>query len=89
MQIYNHPKKTQSYKLYCTVVLNLNTFLLDGFFKIDDNDYPIDLNVKSNNFLIKPFSAIGEEVLQNFEGYFDSNFNISGTFYKPNFEGYL
>ena len=68
---------------------NLNTFHLDGFFKIDDNDYPIDLNVKTNNFLIKPFSAIGEEVLQNFEGYFDSNFNITGTFYKPNFEGYL
>ena len=64
-------------------------YAIKGFFKIDDNDYPIDLNVKTNNFLIKPFSAIGEEVLQNFEGYFDSNFNITGTFYKPNFEGYL
>ena len=61
----------------------------DIFFKINDNDYPLTFNVETNKFLISPFSAIGENVLQNFKGYFDSNFTVTGSFYKPNFKGYI
>ena len=48
-----------------------NIFIVDGSFQIKDDDFPVNLNVISKNFKIKPFSAIGEDVLQNFEGYFD------------------
>ena len=66
-----------------------NIFIVDGSFQIKDDDFPVNLNVISKNFKIKPFSAIGEDVLQNFEGYFDSSFTVTGSFYKPNFNGNL
>jgi len=66
-----------------------NIFIVDGSFQIKDDDYPVNLNVKSKNFKIKPFSAIGEDVLQNFEGYFDSSFIVTGSFYEPSFNGTL
>ena len=43
----------------------------------------------TRNFNIAPFSAIGENVLQNFKGYFNSDIDVTGTFYKPIFEGYI
>ena len=66
-----------------------NIFNADGSFRIDSEDYPITLNVSSKNFEIKPFSAIGENVLQNFEGYFNSKFTVTGSFRQPYFDGYI
>ena len=45
-----------------------NIFIVDGSFQIKDDDFPVNLNVISKNFKIKPFSAIVEDVLQSFEG---------------------
>ena len=86
----NNSESLDKYDLDIKIVKNENNILeVDGSFLIDDDDYPIDLNVKSKNFDIKPFSAIGENVLQNFEGYFNSKFKVSGTFFEPFFEGYI
>ena len=66
-----------------------NIFAVDGFFQISDDDYPLNLNVNTSGFKINPFSAIGENVLQNFEGYFDSSFKVTGSFFEPSFDGYI
>ena len=68
---------------------DFDIFDVNGSFQIDDLDYPLNLDVKTKNFRIKPFSAIGENVLQNFDGYFDSEFNVSGSLQKPNFRGFI
>ena len=49
----------------------------------------MDFKLITRNFNIAPFSAIGENVLQNFKGYFNSDIDVTGTFYKPIFEGYI
>ncbi len=64
-----------------------NIFDLAGIFKIEDDDYPMNFKLITKNFNIAPFSAIGEKVLQNFEGYFNSDIDVTGTFFKPVFEG--
>ena len=64
-----------------------NIFDLAGVFKIEDDDYPMNFKLITRNFNIAPFSAIGENVLQNFEGYFNSDIDVKGTFFKPVFEG--
>ena len=64
-----------------------NIFDLAGIFKIEDDDYPMNFKLITKNFNIAPFSAIGENVLQNFEGYFNSDIDVTGTFFKPVFEG--
>ena len=51
-------------------------FKLEGNFEIASNDFPIDLELKTEKFKLNPFSAIGENVLQNFQGYFNSNILI-------------
>ena len=66
-----------------------NIFDLSGVFKIEDDDYPMDFKLITRNFNIAPFSAIGENVLQNFKGYFNSDIDVTGTFFKPVFEGYI
>ena len=86
----NNSELFDKYDIQFAIVKNdLKIFDLNGFFKINDNDYPIDLEIKTKNFLIEPFSAIGENVLQNFKGHFDSDFKVIGSFYQPNFQGYL
>ena len=64
-----------------------NIFDLAGIFKIEDDDYPMNFKLITKNFNIAPFSAIGENVLQNFEGHFNSDIDVTGTFFKPIFEG--
>ena len=65
------------------------TLDLRGKFEIEDSDFPIDLDLKSENFDISPFSAIGEDVLKNIEGLFNSNIQISGTLKKPELKGFI
>ena len=64
-------------------------FKLEGNFEIASNDFPIDLELKTEKFKLNPFSAIGENVLQNFQGYFNSNILIGGTFYDPVVKGFI
>ena len=89
LNIQNSDSKDKYNVEFTIINQKLKTFNVSGFFKISDNDYPLALNVETNKFLISPFSAIGENVLQNFKGHFDSNFTVTGSFYKPNFKGHI
>ncbi|MFL2591726.1 MAG: translocation/assembly module TamB domain-containing protein [Flavobacteriaceae bacterium] len=87
LSIYNS-KNQDSYNL--KFIINnksKNIFDLAGIFKIEDDDYPMNFKLITKNFNIAPFSAIGENVLQNFEGHFNSDIDVTGTFFKPIFEG--
>ena len=78
------------YEMNMNVVKENNITLdLRGKFEIEDSDFPIDLDLKSKNFDISPFSAIGEDVLKNIEGLFNSNIQISGTLKKPELKGFI
>lgn len=86
----NNSKNLDSYNLDFSIKNNnQNIFDLSGIFKIEDDDFPLDFKLTTRDFNISPFSAIGENVLQNFEGNFNSDINIGGTFFSPNFEGYI
>ena len=64
-------------------------FKLEGNFEIANNDFPIDFKLITEKFNLKPFSAIGKNVLQDFNGYFNSNIVIGGTFYEPLIKGVI
>ncbi len=84
----DNSKNQDSYNLEFIInKKNKNIFDLTGIFKIEDDDYPVNFKLITKNFNIAPFSAIGEKVLQNFEGYFNSDIDVTGTFFKPVFEG--
>ena len=70
-------------------ITNNNKELLNlfGNFSVEDDYYPLDLTLETNNFEINPFSKIGKNVISNFEGVFNSNINISGNTKNPNFFG--
>ena len=70
-------------------ITNNNKELLNlfGNFSIEDDYYPLDLTLETNNFEINPFSKIGKNVISNFEGVFNSNISISGNTKNPNFFG--
>ena len=70
-------------------ITNSNKELLNlfGDFSIEDDYYPLDLTLQTNNFEINPFSKIGKDVISNFEGVFNSNISISGNTKNPNFFG--
>ena len=64
-------------------------FKLEGNFEIASNDFPIDFKLITEKFKLKPFSAIGKNVLQDFNGYFNSNILLGGTFYDPVVKGFI
>ena len=80
--------KLDNYNLFFKITDNNNDiFKLDGDFKIYKNDFPINFKLTTEKFRIKPFSAIGKNVLQNFNGYFNSEIYLTGTFYNPKIIG--
>ena len=84
----NNSKNLDSYNLdFFIKNNNQSIFELSGIFKIEEDDFPLDFKLITRDFNISPFSAIGENVLQNFEGNFNSDISVGGTFYSPNFEG--
>ena len=63
--------------------------ILDGSFSIEDQFYPLDLNLSTYNFDIAPFSGIGKNVINDFNGDFNSNINIIGNSSNPVFKGVI
>ena len=59
------------------------TFDLNGNFSIDEKFYPIEMELNMNNFDIMPFSKIGDNVITNFKGFFNSKILISGNSETP------
>ena len=56
-------------------------------FSIEENYYPIDMELNMSNFDIKPFSKLGDNTLTNFKGFFNSEILISGNSETPIFNG--
>ena len=63
-------------------ILNLN-----GNFSIEKDFYPIDMELTMSNFDIMPFSKIGDNVITDFKGFFNSKILISGNSMTPVFTG--
>ena len=66
-----------------------NTLDLKGNFRIEENFYPIDMELIMNNFDIMPFSKLGDNTLTNFKGFFNSKILISGNSETPIFTGFI
>ena len=60
---------------------------LKGKFSIEEAYYPLDMELIMNDFNIMPFSKLGDNVITNFKGYFDSKILISGNSDTPTFSG--
>ena len=56
------------------LIINNELLNLFGNFSIEDDYYPLDLTLETNNFEINPFSKIGKNVISNFEGVFNSKY---------------
>ena len=63
------------------------TLTLKGNFSIEEDFYPLDMKLNMKNFEIMPFSKIGDNVITNFNGLFNSNIYISGNSNSPIFTG--
>ncbi len=86
----NASKDLKSFVMNFIVNNDLNeTLSLKGNFGIEKDFYPLDLNLKMKNFDINPFSKIGDNVITDFRGYFNSDVIISGNSSEPNFDGII
>ena len=63
------------------------TLDLNGSFSIEENFYPIDMELNMNNFDIMPFSKLGDNTITDFKGFFNSKILISGNSKTPIFTG--
>ena len=63
------------------------TLDLNGKFSIEENFYPIDMELNMSNFDIMPFSKLGDNTLTNFKGFFNSKILISGNSETPILNG--
>ena len=84
----NASNDLKSFKLSFDILENdLKVLNLEGKFSIENDFYPLDLKLTMNDFNIMPFSKIGDNVITNFKGYFNSDILISGNSNTPNFNG--
>ena len=84
----NASSDLKSFELSFNILDNdLKVLNLEGKFSIENDFYPLDLKLKMNDFNIMPFSKIGDNVITNFKGYFNSDILISGNSNTPNFNG--
>ena len=84
----NASNDLKSFKLSFNILENdLKVLNLEGKFSIENDFYPLDLKLKMNDFNIMPFSKIGDNVITDFKGYFNSDILISGNSNTPNFNG--
>ena len=80
----------KSFVMYFDIEKEKNKILtLNGNFGIEKDFFPLDLQLNMNDFSIMPFSKIGDNVITNFKGKFDSSIRISGNTNDPVFEGYI
>lgn len=62
----------------------LNLF---GSFAIEEDYFPLDMILTTQDFNISPFSKIGKNVINDFEGFFNSEIIIRGNSLNPVFYG--
>lgn len=76
--------------------INIDFFVINDFekklnlfgdFSIEENYYPLNLTLTSNNFKISPFSNLIKNSISNFEGEFNSEIKITGNSTNPVFYG--
>ena len=63
------------------------TLDLQGKFSIEEAFYPVDMKLIMRDFDIMPFSKLGDNVITNFKGFFDSKILISGNSETPILSG--
>ncbi len=63
------------------------TLGLEGNFSIEEDFYPLEMKLNMRNFAIMPFSKIGDNVITNFDGLFNSDISITGNSKTPSFTG--
>mgnify|MGYP001297598693 CR=1 FL=1 len=86
----NASKDLKSFIMDLKVNDDANEILsLSGNFGIEEDFFPLDLSLKMKKFSIAPFSKIGDNVITDFKGYFNSEIAISGNTSKPNFDGFI
>ena len=60
---------------------------LFGSFAIEEDYFPLDMILTTQDFNISPFSKIGKNVINDFEGFFNSEIIIRGNSLNPVFYG--
>ena len=84
----NASNDLKSFMMSFDIVDNSQKILdLNGKFSIEQDYYPLEMKLKMKDFAIKPFSKLGDNVITNFKGFFNSEILISGNSKSPNFNG--
>ena len=84
----NASKDLKSFVMSFDIVNESEKILdLNGNFSIEKDFYPIDMELTMSNFDIMPFSKIGDNVITDFKGFFNSKILISGNSMTPIFTG--
>ena len=68
---------------------SIKTLIINGNFGIEEGFFPLNLNLNMYKFDIMPFSKIGDNVITDFEGSFNSSISISGDTNEPIFNGFI
>ena len=68
---------------------SIKTLTINGNFGIEEGFFPLNLDLNMYKFDIMPFSKIGDNVISDFEGSFNSSISISGDTNKPIFNGFI
>ena len=68
---------------------NLETFLVDGNFKIENKKTILELDLRFNKFNLAAISSLGGTVISNIRGLVSGNANIAGALNDPNIYGRL
>ena len=83
-------KDLKSFVMDFGIEKNKNKILsLNGNFGIEKDFFPLDLQLNMYGFSIMPFSKIGDNVITDFRGKFDSSVKISGNTNEPVFDGII
>jgi hypothetical protein len=68
---------------------NVRAIDATGFIDVRSENPEIDVDIAFKEFLLDPFSPLGEGVISNIRGLLSGNANVSGSLNKPNIDGEL
>jgi hypothetical protein len=68
---------------------NVESFLVEGNFAIENNQTVLDLDVRLNKFNLAAFSPLGGDVISDIKGFVTGSSYISGTVKTPEINGRL
>ncbi|MDW5288327.1 translocation/assembly module TamB domain-containing protein [Formosa sp. PL04] len=66
-----------------------NSFLAIGYIDALNNESYIDVDLKFEDFDLKPFSPLGKDVINDIRGYISGDAKLIGNLKKPSIEGVL